>query len=80
MSKLVVLGDSAFMVVEQKIDFHLHQLDKRPHRSSKTKVSFDKLIKTVEMLYISAGEAHCGALDANGTVFMWGNNAHGECG
>jgi alpha-tubulin suppressor-like RCC1 family protein len=81
MCKLVALVASVFMEVELKIDSHLHQLDKRANPFSRTKVSLlQGFLNAVEIIYISAGEAHCGAVDVNGSVYMWGNNAHGECG
>ncbi len=75
----MVLDVLEFMEVELRTDFNILQLAKRLQLSSKTKVSFYSLIGS-EIIYISAGEAHCGAVDTNGSVYMWGNNAHGECG
>lgn len=79
MSKLVVLDVLAFMEVELRINLNFLPLDKRLQHFFKTKVSFHCLI-VIEIIYISAGEAHCGAVDTNGSVYLWGNNAHGECG
>jgi len=67
------------MEVELKTNLNFLPLDKRLQRFLKTKVSFRRLI-IIEILYVSAGEAHCGAIDTNGLVYLWGNNAHGECG
>ena len=36
--------------------------------------------KTRQIRYVSAGENHCGAIDSNGTAFMWGQNTSGQCG
>lgn len=33
----------------------------------------------LEVIYLSAGENHCAALDSQGTVFLWGSNTHGQC-
>lgn len=80
MCKLAVMDALAFMVVVLRIVYHLLQLDKAKHPFSKIKVSFNPSDNFVEIIYISAGEAHCGAVEANGSVFLWGNNVHGECG
>ena len=75
----MVLDVLAFMEVDLKTNLNFLQLDKRLQLFFKTKVSVRRLIK-IEIIYISAGEAHCGAVDTNGSVYLWGNNAHGECG
>ena len=36
--------------------------------------------KARQIKYISAGENHCGAIDANGNAYTWGLNASGQCG
>ena len=69
----------AFMEVDLKTNLNFLQLDKKLQLFFKTKVSVRRLIE-IEIIYISAGEAHCGAVDTNGSVYLWGNNAHGECG
>mmetsp|Transcript_3960 Transcript_3960/g.5260 ORF Transcript_3960/g.5260 Transcript_3960/m.5260 type:complete len:98 (+) Transcript_3960:275-568(+) len=33
-----------------------------------------------QIKYVSAGENHCGAIDANGNAYTWGLNANGQCG
>ena len=75
----MVLDVLAFMEVDLKTNLNFLQLDKRLQLFFKTKVSVRRLIE-IEIIYISAGEAHCGAVDTNGSVYLWGNNAHGECG
>jgi alpha-tubulin suppressor-like RCC1 family protein len=67
------------MEVELRTNPNFLQLDKKLQLFFKTKVSVRRLIE-IEIIYISAGEAHCGAVDTNGSVYLWGNNAHGECG
>ncbi len=75
----MVLDVLAFMEVELRTNPNFLQLDKKLQLFFKTKVSVRRLIE-IEIIYISAGEAHCGAVDTNGSVYLWGNNAHGECG
>lgn len=75
----MVLDVLAFMEVDLKTNLNFLQLDKKLQLFFKTKVSVRRLIE-IEIIYISAGEAHCGAVDTNGSVYLWGNNAHGECG
>ncbi len=75
----MVLDGLVFMEEELRTELYFPRLDIKLQLSSKTKVSFYSLI-VLEIIYISAGEAHCGAVDSNGSVYLWGNNAHGECG
>ena len=40
----------------------------------------DGFFKQKQIKYITAGESHCGAVDAQGGVYTWGLNQDGQCG
>lgn len=50
--------------------------EQSPFFKTKSKLSQFSLL-SVELVYVSAGEKHCAALDSYGNVHLWGDNKFG---
>ena len=76
-------GGNVYSTGNGRFGIHGYGTDELTNRYQFAPIGTDDgvgFFKQRQIRYISAGEGHAGAIDAQGTAFTWGLNANSQCG